>query len=89
MFNSNEIIICDRRPKTNEKLMVQNNSMFRGKSSHKRMLSVNISQRKSINEIERMQIQNKLMLINSGVNVNPTQSQGYRPKSKCWQNYFN
>ena len=85
-------MICDRRPKTNEDKQPRtptSSGVFRGKFSHKRILSVNISQRKSINEIERMQIENKLMMINSAVNVNPTQPQGYRPKSKCWQNYFN
>ena len=36
-----------------------------------------------------MQIENKLMMINSAITINPTQSQGYKPKTKCWQNYFN
>jgi hypothetical protein len=29
------------------------------------------------------------MMVNSVLSVNLPQSQGYRPKTKCWQNYFN
>ena len=47
------------------------------------------AQRKSIDEIEKMQLQNRISMTSSGLAVNLPQSQGYRPKSKCWQNYFN
>jgi hypothetical protein len=55
----------------------------------KKMLTMKFAQRKSINEIEKMQIQNRIMMVSSALAVNPTTSQGYRPKSRCWQNYFN
>jgi hypothetical protein len=55
------------------------------------MANLKFPQRKSIEEIEKMQIQNRIMMVNSVLSVNlaPPQPLGYRPKSRCWQNYFN
>ena len=92
-FNGSEIVICDRRPKTHEDkqqpVPPSSSGSFRGKFSNKRILNIKMAHRKSIDEIERMQIESRLMMINSATTVNPTQSQGYKAKSRCWQNYFN
>jgi hypothetical protein len=53
------------------------------------MLNLKFCQRKSVNEVEKMQIQNRIMMINSVLSVNLVQPQGYGPKTRCWLNYFN
>jgi hypothetical protein len=59
------------------------------RQSTKRMLNLKSSQRKSIFEVEKMQIQSRISKIGSALSVNLVQPQGYRAKSRCWQNYFN
>jgi len=63
--------------------------MQMGSSRKKIVTSSKIAQRRSIDEIEKMQLQNRILMVNSVLAVGLTQSQGYKAKSKCWQNYFN
>jgi len=35
-----------------------------------------------------MQLQNRIFMTSTVLSVNLTQSQGYRPKTRCWQNNF-
>jgi hypothetical protein len=41
-----------------------------------------------IGESEKVRLQNKIMMVNTVLAFNLNQTQGYKPKSKCWSNRF-
>lgn len=42
------------------------------------------SRQKSIDEMDREKIQNKILSMNGELSANYVKPQGYKPKSKCW-----
>ncbi len=38
--------------------------------------------------MSREKVQNKLIMINTSLAINLIQSQGYKPKAKCWRPTF-
>lgn len=41
-----------------------------------------------LGQSEKQKLQNKIMMVNTVLAFNLNQTQGYRPKSKCWSNRF-
>lgn len=41
-----------------------------------------------LGEREKINLHNKIMMVNTVLAFNLNQTQGYKPKSKCWSNKF-
>jgi hypothetical protein len=51
----------------------------------KRVVALKQTQLRSIEDIEKMQLQSRIMMINSVLAVNVAAPQGYKPKPRTWQ----
>jgi hypothetical protein len=59
------------------------------KACGKRLITLKFTHKGPLETKPPLQINDRVMLVSSVLSINLTTPQGYRPKSRCWQNYFN